>query len=621
MSITIKHLSGPLTGSPDQTFDDSFDSVVFGRDPEKCQVVYPPDYNVVGKQHFELKRDKAGDYSVGLFGKRYVEIDGTQADVDAPVVTGNVLRLGRKDGPSFEVETAKLKVAGLEDTGDQSTMLTPAERDRLLRRRLVYAGGVIAAALVGVIYYNDWRTSQLDYQLAAMTGEASERAKKEFSEAELDRLKAAVYIVGKRVDGTYKPFATAWAFAPDRLATNAHVANAVAKGSNGEYVLFAPGGGKPIQLKKDVSWHPGYETFKSYRDTVGTTQFGNFKPLKLISQYDVGILTVDPNTPLPNDPNTGEPVTLDLASQDELEKLEPGDPVASVGFPTEDLAGAGVASEIPSVMHFGHISALTDVFMCRTEEPSHLLLVQHSVPVAGGASGSPLIDGKGNVIGIVTGGNVTGLKDETGATTGRIPNAALINFAARADLLDALRSATADQQLAGEQTYWKAAAERFTSYFDSARAAFVALARDRYKAGDAETLELGEGVLKPEDGKRAALVMAPYFLDSESKVGWVAEPGYVYGFIAYAKSGVPIGINVKEKGSSTFLRDKLDPRETSERELAPTAWVTVTQPTPLEIELWSYTDTKQPADYKLYAYRWKLPDTNEAASAAPSQSP
>ena len=103
------------------------------------------------------------------------------------------------------------------------------------------------------------------------------------------------------------------------------------------------------------------------------------------------------------------PVILDLASKDELEKLEPGDPVASVGFPTEGLAGAGVASEMPSEMHFGHISALTDVFMCRAE-PAHQLLVQHSVPVAGGASGSPLIDGSGNVIGIVTGGNVTGRK-------------------------------------------------------------------------------------------------------------------------------------------------------------------------------------------------------------------
>ena len=54
MSITIKHLDGPLKGA-DQTFDDSYTSVVFGRDPEACQVVYPPDYNVVGKQHFELQ--------------------------------------------------------------------------------------------------------------------------------------------------------------------------------------------------------------------------------------------------------------------------------------------------------------------------------------------------------------------------------------------------------------------------------------------------------------------------------------------------------------------------------------------------------------------------------------
>ena len=80
------------------------------------------------------------------------------------------------------------------------------------------------------------------------------------------------------------------------------------------------------------------------------------------------------------------------------------------------------------------------------------------------------------------------------------------------------------------------------------------------------------------------MVKAPYILDGQAKSGWKAEPGFVYGFIAYAKSGVPIGINVKEKGSSEFLRDKQDPRETSERELAPTAWVTVTKPTPLEVE-------------------------------------
>jgi len=619
MSITIKHLDGPLKG--DQPFDDKYPSVVFGRDPEACQVVYPPEYDVVGKKHFELKRGKAGDYTVGLFGKRYVEIDGKQADEDAPVVSGNVLRLGRKDGPAFSVEIAKPVATGLKDTGEQAKVITPAERERDLRRKLMVAGGAVAAALclvAGVLYANHLRTSRIDYQLESIADAAAKNAEKQFSEAELERLKNAVYLVAQKEDDDYKPVATAWAFAPDKLATNAHVAKEVAAGGPGEFVLFGPGGGEPIQIEKNVVWHSGYQTFKDYKPTVGKDLWGNFKPLDLISQYDVGILTVDPQTPLPTDPSTNQPVMLELASQEYLEKLKPGDPVASVGFPTEGVAGADVASKAPSEMHFGHVSALTDVFMCRAE-PEHQLLIQHSVPVAGGVSGSPLIDGSGKVIGLVTGGNTTGVKDESTGATSRLSNAALINFAARADLLDALRSGKDKEQLAAEQSYWQEAAQHFASYFDSAAQAFETVAKERYNVGDAETAVIDTGTLGKPDVKKATFVKVPYVLDGQAKPGWKAEPGFVYGFIAYSKSGVPIGINVTEKGSTEFLRDKQDPRKTSERELAPTAWVTVTKPTDLEVSLWSFTD--RPADYVLYAYRWKLPDSSAAASAAPSQSP
>ncbi len=616
MSITIKHLDGPLAGQPDQPFDDSYDTVVFGRDPEKCQVVFPPDYIVVGKVHFELRRDKAGGYKANLFDTHYVEIDGAPIDIGASpaVASGNILRLGRKDGPSFRIEIAKPGVKGLGNTGPQDESSTPRQRER----ELAFAGGAIAAALLAIIAVVVIQGSDFKHQLEDIKKAEAESAKKKFSDAELDRLKNAVYLVAQKEEDDFTPVAPAWAFAADKLATNAHVAKEVAAGAPGEFVLFAPGGGEPIQIQKDVIWHPGYQTFKDYKPTVGKAQWGNFKPLDLISEYDVGILTVDPQTPLPKDPKTGKPVTLDLASKGELEKLEPGNPVASVGFPTEGLAGAGKASEAPSEMHFGHISALTDVFMCRTD-PSHQLLIQHSVPVAGGASGSPLIDGSGNVIGLVTGGNTTGLKNESAGTTERISNAALINFAARADLLDALRTGKDKQQLAEDESYWEVAGKRFASYFDSAAEAFVALAKDRYKVGEAETAEIDNGTLGTPDIKKAAFVKVPYILDGQAKPGWKAEPGFVYGFIAYSKSGVPIGINVTEKGSTEFLRDKLDPRKTSERELAPTAWVTVTKPTELEVSLWSFTD--RPADYVLYVYRWKTPDSTEAASAAPSQSP
>jgi Trypsin-like peptidase domain len=622
MAITIKHLDGPLKGDAHQTFDDNVDSVVFGRDPETCQVVYPPDYNVVGKKHFELRRGRAGDYTVGLFGQRYVGINANQADDDDPVASGDVFRLGRKDdGPSFDVEITKPASAILGPTGEQEIVVPRGERERKLRRQLIVGGGAIVVALIGVfgaLYANHLRTSRIDYQLEAMADAAAENAKKQFSDAELDRLKNAVYLVAQRENDDYKPVATAWAFAADKVATNAHVAKAIAGGAPGEFVLFGPGGGEPIQIEKDVVWHSGYQTFKDYKPSVGKAQWGNFEPLNIISQYDVGILTVDLKTPLPKDPGTNKPVTLDLASADELDHLKPGDPVASVGFPTEGLAGVGVASEAPSEMHFGNISALTDVFMCRAD-PLHQLLIQHSVPVAGGASGSPLIDGRGNVIGLVTGGNTTGLKDDATGSTERLSNAALINFAARADLLDALRAGKDREQLADEESYWEEAGKRFANYFDSATKAFVALAKERYDVGDAETAEIGEGLLGKPDIKKATFVKVPYVLDGETKPGWKAERGFLYGFIAYSKSGVPIGINVTEKGSTEFLRDKLDPRKTSERELAPTAWVTVTKPTELEVSLWSFTD--RPADYELYAYRWKLPDSSAAASAAPPLSP
>jgi hypothetical protein len=91
------------------------------------------------------------------------------------------------------------------------------------------------------------------------------------------------------------------------------------------------------------------------------------------------------------------------------------------------------------------------------------------------------------------------------------------------------------------------------------------------------------------------------------------EPGKIYGFIADAESGVPIGINVKNKATSEFVRDSKDPRQTSELELAPTAWVTVTEPTTLEVTVWSFI--AKPAKYELYAYEW--PKLQPSAAAGP----
>ena len=593
MTITITHLEGPLKGR-EETFDDSVDTVLFGRDGEMAQVIYPPEYDIVGRRHFELRRTKAGDYTVELYGHRYVEIDGAPADNGTPVKSGSAFRLGRRDGPAFKVEIGAPSAVALPVTGDQSKMETSSQR---LGRKVAVGGGALAIIVAGVFAYFVYLHTTLADQIEIARAEAAERAEKEFSPATLQTLEAAVYLVARMDGGIEKAEGTAWAFAPGKLATNAHVTQAI-KGREAEFFLVAPNGDK-IEIAGVVS-HPGYLAFKSYKTTQGVVRYETFAPLDLINEYDVGIIEIDPKIQLP--------ATLEFASEEELEDLAPGTPVASIGYPVEGLAGGATATKAPATLHFGHISALTNVFMIRAD-PEHRLLIQHSVPVTGGASGSPLVDPSGKVIGIVNGGNTTVFKDKSEAMNAkvRVPSAALINFAQRVDLLQHLADGDAADALAEDQTYWEATGEQFADYFDVAVTGFQALAKQRYAVSEGDDRILAADKLDAGDVDSFKLVSKTY----EFK----AEPGTVYGFIADAESGVPIGINVKKHGTSEFLRDAKDPRQTSELELAPTAWVTVSEPTTLDVIVWSLV--AQPAKYELYAYAWPAPKPKPSAGTAP----
>jgi S1-C subfamily serine protease len=599
MSITIKHIDGPLKGQPDQHFDDRVETILFGRDREAAQVVYPPEFTIIGRKHFELRRMESGDYRVGLFGKGYVAVDGVPAENDMLAKSGSEFRLGNKDGPSFKIDIERPKATKeYAVTAVNEDMSTATGR---LGKRVGIGFGAVVAVLAALIGFNYYTHTTLEEQIEAANAAANARAEKEFSQATLERLEASVYLVAKQEDQSEEAEGTAWAFAPNLLATNAHVTQAI-MGHEDEFFLVAPDG-THIKIKKVVS-HPGYLAFGKYKATQGTTRYGNFTPLDLMSEYDVGIIETDPSTPLPVDAKTGKPVTLELASNDQLENLAPGTPVASVGFPVENLVGSATATKAPATLHFGFISSLTDVFMCRTD-PAHRLLIQHSVPVTGGASGSPLIDPSGKVIGLVNGGNTTVMKSEDSATgKTRTPNAALVNFAQRVDLLRELADGKAADELAQDETYWDKTAKQFDHYFDVAVTAFKDLASQRYNVAEGQDTLMGNGVLDAGDTKSFKLVQKTYTFD--------AEPGHVYGFIADAEGGVPIGINVKKKGTDEFLRDAKDPRQSSELELAPTAWVTVTDPTPIEVIVWSLVT--QPAKYALHVYSWDEPKTPVAGS-------
>ncbi len=61
--------------------------------------------------------------------------------------------------------------------------------------------------------------------------------------------------------------------------------------------------------------------------------------------------------------------------------------------------------------------------------------------------------------------------------------------------------------------------------------------------------KVGEGTLKPSRSGSASFDSKSYSL--------ILEPGHVYGFIANSKSGIPIALNVKRQGTSSFLETSL----------------------------------------------------------------
>jgi hypothetical protein len=290
----------------------------------------------------------------------------------------------------------------------------------------------------------------------------------------------------------------------------------------------------------------------------------------------------------------------------------------------EGMTGTMVVTDAPSQLRFGTISSLTDVFMCKAE-PGHRLLIQHTVPVAGGVSGSPLIDSSGMVIGVVSGGTTAkalrevaqkvaegepaeGNKPEKGTESFRIPSAAMINFAQRVDLLDDLRNGVADSELAVDQTYWDQASQKFVSYFVVAAKALVDLAGKRYGVDEPVRKEIGGGTLEPRKTGSFSFVSETH--------SYKLEPGHIYGIIADAKSGVRLALNVRKAGSDQFLRDAKDPRQESVPELAPSAWITVSEPTMVDIDVSGLIS--QPAKYALYVYDWDgaaVPAAAEATTA------
>jgi pSer/pThr/pTyr-binding forkhead associated (FHA) protein len=459
--VTVSHVSGPLAGKS-ENFDDKKDRIEFGRDPDVCDVVYPADDTTVGRRHFALRREPSGDWAVDVYGDHFVDLDGVPVEPDQPVPSGAVLHLGRSDGPGFKViverEDASTKL-GLTAIQDKPAPV------RVLLRRLAIGGGVVAVALAAaiggwVVYERAEREAERK-RIAATYASLVEK-QQELSQAQprddagrigqkaIDKLVRATFLVFRQdKEGHRDAQASAWVVGPDLLATNSHVAEIGDELEPGEKLFVRQPGAKGATFEV-VEWikHPGYKAFPRYllgKDTSYLPAFRSSKPQEMIDLggggYDVGLLRVKGK--LPKD------AILEIAPKDEIMALTPGMALASAGYPMEQISGRQVLpiGATPQV-RFGNLNALTDYFFLPTDA-AHSFLIHHSVPSAGGASGSAIMGPSGRVVAVLNAGNYYFLPHLP-----RIGVAAGIGYAQRADLVTDMVQKRADAAFEADKSYW-----------------------------------------------------------------------------------------------------------------------------------------------------------------------
>lgn len=203
--------------------------------------------------------------------------------------------------------------------------------------------------------------------------------------------------------------ATAWGVAPGLAVSNAHVAvlleSLLAQGIPVSIVVNGTGESLPVA---GVSRHPEFRMEEGF--------------------YDLALIAVEKDFPL----------HFALASVSELDRLQAGVRVAYLGFPMENLRDGNVNTAKPvATMQSGIITALSD-FNQVDAGTGNNVLIKHNLGVTGGASGSPLFNVNGRVVGVVNAMNMVRqlvLINDKQLAESRSPSAAMVNFAHRIDLL------------------------------------------------------------------------------------------------------------------------------------------------------------------------------------------
>jgi pSer/pThr/pTyr-binding forkhead associated (FHA) protein len=520
-----KSKPGETIAAP-KSFPPGIEQVTLGRDPTSDIVFPQASQRIVSRKHGRIYRQASGDYAIEPFGDRYIEVDGYPADRGQPLKDGALIRLGDKDGPLLRV---RLEESAGADTGPVTIQRKGQEstgKKLAVNRRYMLAGLAALVVLAAAVAWMFLRVPSLEAKLAALRERTTALAAADFS-GDTDALRNTAYLVVLRDrEGLETPAGTAWPYAPGLLVTNAHVAVLFDRLTRGQTLVVRPPGGEgEDHLVTGNRLHPGYLAFREFLGEAETasTGFSNMTAdIPWPSAYDVGVLEVDNGDALP----PGLPIVETPGADD----VEPGTSLAFAGYPVEGAAAERTAQIAPNPqLQFGAVTSLSDYFLFAGDDADGLL-VQNSLPAAGGASGSAVINSDGFVVAVLSGGTVVATDE------GRTPSAVLLNYAQRADLIPAaLDPSLFDLEAARAE--WEAALARFDEH------EMTMVEAVKGELSEATGAEVGEAdLIVPASLAGAGAVRAG---TTQYRVHEVeVEAGRTYSFFAYGDTDGSISLTL-----------------------------------------------------------------------------
>lgn len=463
-AFSIEHLSGKNTGKI-QFFELGLGEIPIQRNGSETDTVsvHAQDRSVSRDGHGKIvitQHGGAQDYKFVPRSGFYSKVNSNQIAEETFLFDSDIITVGSNDGVKIKFKILNESQYPVFD--DQITYEQPISvvslRERYKQFYKVAAVFSIVAimSILAAVFFLD-RSQHIVFQKEAdeLRQELARQSKSSFEQTKLKDLVASTYLIAKQSSNETIGIGTGWALSKQTLITNAHVAKSIDVLKVGQRIIAIQSGtGEVWELKKPPIFHPGYNGIKEY---VQDNQFGvadienGFKAARSIEGYDLAAFEISDERLFPS--------FLTVASASSLSKIPIGTNIAYAGFALDNTIFADQSYLKPNpTTQFGQITSMSDFFGLPTENRLNSYLLHHNLPAEGGTSGSPIINSAGQVVAVLSAGNIIKIGSGNGKEQ-RISNPVQINFAQRADLLTSIDQS--DDFLRDEKKIWKKSAENF----------------------------------------------------------------------------------------------------------------------------------------------------------------